>query len=250
MSVVRVVKNGTVIDTVRVSTAGAPLLGGGLTPADVAAAAAEGASAYAARADHAHGHGVALDSIEHDGRDHAGVPGVIGKVFHRRSGREYFGWTSAAPSNATPAQNQLLAYPIVVTRQEVWDRIGLRIATGAAGATVRLGVYSADTGSQEPGDLLLDAGSVDASVGGTDQRITIALTVQPDVYWLAAVSQGGTPVVWGLPDAKVMLGGNFGLSATRAHKANGEHAGALPDPFPVGIVGANETPHAVFVRAA
>jgi hypothetical protein len=75
------------------------------------------------------------------------------------------------------------------------DRIGAEVTTAAASTTVTLGVYASGTTPFTPGNLLLDAGTIDGN-SQTAQEITIDLDLTGGhVYWLAGMSAGGTPTV-------------------------------------------------------
>lgn len=82
-----------------------------------------------------------------------------------------------------------LACPFVVGSTETFDRIGINVTTaGATGSVIRLGIRQVDNDGL-PGDLVLDAGTVDATSTGF-KEITISQALDPGGYWLVAVGQG------------------------------------------------------------
>jgi hypothetical protein len=86
----------------------------------------------------------------------------------------------------------LVPFPLGVTR--TLSKLRVRIGssgTGSAGAVIRIGVYSTN-GTYQPDALVLDAGTVDATVAaGSILTLTGLTTVlTPGMYWLAAVVQG------------------------------------------------------------
>lgn len=102
-------------------------------------------------------------------------------------------------------QGVLSATAIVNSRQYAWPlfmaeetltitRIGLEVTiigagTGGAGTPViRLGIYE-DDGTLYPGNLILDAGTIDAT-SATYQEKTISQVVGPKVVWLSCAAQG------------------------------------------------------------
>lgn len=140
---------------------------------------------------------------------------------------------------ANTANNEVLkAMPLIIGTKGTIDRLGCNVSiVGQNGCTVRLGLY-ADTGSFKPGALLVDAGTVaaDAGAGTGNKEITVSVPVDPGIYWMAAVSQGGsitaptllgyTPQVpWVANDSLGFISsncGSWGVSAV---------SGGLPDPF-------------------
>lgn len=88
------------------------------------------------------------------------------------------------------AANLFDAFPFPVTETTTYDKIGIKVDTaGASGTSARLGVYK-DNGSQYPGGLLVDAGTVPTDATGV-QTLPINLTLERGIYWLARNSDGG-----------------------------------------------------------
>lgn len=78
--------------------------------------------------------------------------------------------------------------PIFVDELTTYIRIGIYVDTAAAaGKKVRLGIYEWDDGV--PGDLILDAGTVDVDTTGA-KEIVIAQALLRGAYFLAAVTDG------------------------------------------------------------
>jgi hypothetical protein len=92
-------------------------------------------------------------------------------------------------------QNELRLSPVFLAKPAVVNALGIRIGTsgtGSAGAVYRIGVYdSNDEGFPE--NLLLDAGTVDATQPAGTVLTIIGLSLQLDVglYWFGGVLQGG-----------------------------------------------------------
>lgn len=85
----------------------------------------------------------------------------------------------------------LRAYGWYLPHTVTLTRIGAEVTTiGDVGSKFRLGIY-ADTGFLRPGALLLDAGQI-AGDSATVQELTISLTLEPGIYWLAGAAQSVT----------------------------------------------------------
>jgi len=94
---------------------------------------------------------------------------------------------------ATPAQSRVTFFPIEIascTIHTMWCTNW----TTVAGATIRMGIYNSDS-SGFPGTLLIDAGTVDASTTTGYKSIAVNVTLPTGRFWIAGVSQGGTPQV-------------------------------------------------------
>lgn len=105
----------------------------------------------------------------------------------------YYGPGAHTPTTIAQGAGVLTAIPFLVPERFTADRISCEVTTGAGSSVVRLGVYDSSM-LDGPNVLLLDAGTVDASGTGV-KEVTIALTLQPGLYWLAAVAQGGGPTL-------------------------------------------------------
>ena len=80
---------------------------------------------------------------------------------------------------------QLMYTPTPITI----DRIGTRITgAGEAGSVIRYGIYEAIT-RDDPGGLIVDAGTLDATITGTQRVVTLSQAMPAGYFWLAAVCQ-------------------------------------------------------------
>lgn len=87
--------------------------------------------------------------------------------------------------------NALHLIPFRVPTTTTFDRIGILVTTLAASSAVRLGIYESLADGM-PGDLVLDAGTVDSTTTGA-KEIALSQVLTPNLYWLAFVAQGGNP---------------------------------------------------------
>lgn len=128
-----------------------------------------------------------------------------------------------AGSAAAMTLSQLTAGPINLPAG-TYDALQFNCTTaGAAGSTVRLGIYTDANGL--PGARVVDAGTVDTTTTGL-KVATISQVLAAGRYWLVNVAQGGTA-----PSCTVLSGNpNLYLGAT-ANLLGGiisTVAGALP----------------------
>jgi hypothetical protein len=147
----------------------------------------------------------------------------------------------------------LVAMPFIVPKTITVDRIAVNITTGTALASdIRLGIYI-DTLNLYPDGLVLDAGTVDASVAGGAGVKTITINqqlVKNTLYWLAMVASG-TPTLRSAPISAILpiLGYDSTLPTTPGTGYTTAFAFApLPSTFPVGAgISASGIP-LIFVR--
>mgnify|MGYP001617080848 CR=1 FL=1 len=145
--------------------------------------------------------------------------------------------SNSALGSASQLRNRLVSAPFLSTRGGVIDRIACRVTGGTPSAEFRMGIYkSAGLTQLFPQDLILDAGTFDASTTGV--RIgTINVKLEPNtLYWFTHTA-GGTAnarYVMGTSDdcfAIIGAGTNLGdadyaLSQTRTY-------GTLSNIYPV-----------------
>lgn len=100
-------------------------------------------------------------------------------------------------SSAALGNNVLRLCPWLVPNSITLARIGAEVsAAGAAGSVLRLGIY-ADNGYGQPSILVLDAGTIDATVVGVAE-LTVNLPLSAGPYWIGGAVQnaaGGQPTV-------------------------------------------------------
>lgn len=102
---------------------------------------------------------------------------------------EYVGsWTnSGAATDANNLVGHMCACPVYVKGSWTADRIAVNVATAAATAVFRMGIYNSAADGR-PGTLVVDGGTVDASTTGA-KNASISQAVTQGVYWLVAVPQ-------------------------------------------------------------
>lgn len=166
----------------------------------------------------------------------------------------FYTTTSSVAAATTQVQSRLNTMPFWVHKTTTFDRIGVYIAGAAAGSTVRLGIYSSNA-SGVPTTLVLDAGTVPGTAVSTG-TITINQSLDPGLYWLATVSQGGTAAVQTFSNDSVPIPGFYQIAGTAIATNQGIAnnyilagvTGALPNPLSGASV-SNAAPR-VWLRAA
>jgi hypothetical protein len=104
----------------------------------------------------------------------------------------YYRTPHQAITLATAAHETTYYTPIFINSSTTFDRIAIRAVSGFTGtATVRLGIYTDSAGI--PNTLVLDAGTVSATVANATFQITINQTLSTGFYWLAMCQQGTAP---------------------------------------------------------
>lgn len=125
------------------------------------------------------------------------------------------------------------ATPLVIASPVHVEAVGIEVVTGAAGATVRPGIYADNAGM--PDQLLLDAGSLAATAAGWVEA-PADLDLGPGVYWLANALVDPTLVLTVRAQAvAVPIGSTAPLTTSQnlldSQQINGGVTGALPSPW-------------------
>lgn len=129
--------------------------------------------------------------------------------------------------------------PIWVPRSLSVDALEIEVTTGAATSNFRMGIYE-DTGLGFPGALVAGSEVSVATTAAGIQTGVIAAALTQGLYWLAGVRQGtGNPTMVGIAGYTGVVGTSGALRISGGMGAGwrdgvGNHAGALPNPFPSG----------------
>lgn len=128
----------------------------------------------------------------------------LGQVFPTHAGKPVPAFSAAygasdlliaAPSAATSQNNGLWFNPFTLGSRRSFNRIGVRTGTYSSSTSIRVGIYRDSINGGVPGRLLLDAGEITAAAANTTYELTISLTMEPGLYWLAT-SANGTGCQW------------------------------------------------------
>lgn len=162
------------------------------------------------------------------------LAGVTAKE-RKKTGKWYTVQKAQQGSNVTLTDQRLYFVPLDIGATVTLDRIAIVIPTtvGSVGSVVRLGIYN-DDGSNWPGTLLLDAGTVSSTVTGPI-AVTISQALTAGRYWMAACGQGApatAPVLYGVSSSAMDSSvGLLNAANAWAHSLyQSGVAGALPTP--------------------
>jgi hypothetical protein len=175
---------------------------------------------------------------------------AVGAAVHYRAGFYYSAPGARGTSNRP--NGSLTFLPMKIERIHTFDRIAVEVVTtpGSAGALIRLDVYDHAGGS--PKDLIVDAGTVDATTTGVKTINDLAINLAPGWYFLAAVVEGAPttlPVMRAIPPSSVVPGAPV-LSTSLAHGAGWQQTGVTGAlPLSASGVTATDTTIAVALRA-
>ena len=102
---------------------------------------------------------------------------------------------NASSTGYTCVVNRLVYVPFYLGTSAEIDALGIRVGTGAASSSVRLGIYDIDA-TGHPNKLLGETGALASATSSTDVIGTIGtpIRLQPGWYYTAIVSDG-TPAV-------------------------------------------------------
>jgi hypothetical protein len=184
-----------------------------------------------------------------------GASGDAGSVTYRHYGTgTYEAWFTSPRAGTALAGTALVAarmyaMPFIVGKAITLDQIGVYVSTLST-TTARLGIYS-DGGNCYPGNLLLDAGTIDVTATGA-KKIAINQALAADtLYWLVIVC-AATPSIYCIPVAGIIniIGTSNALgTAQNAGLYVSQTYGALPGTFPASPTMITAAPiPAIFVR--
>lgn len=128
-------------------------------------------------------------------------------------------------------QDRLYFLPLWVARTITTTKIGAEVTTGAASSTCRLGVYRSDPYTGQPSSLLDEADNTIDGNSATAQEVDLAQTLDPGLWWLAVVAQGGTPTLRATAEPGYSLGSTgLGGAASIVGPIQAAVSAALPSP--------------------
>jgi len=160
-------------------------------------------------------------------------------------GSLWYGAQGVSATAALTAGNLMLA-PFFVGRRVTLAAIGLSVTVaGVASTVIRLGIYKdvSDGVGGYPGDLLLDAGTI-AGDAVAFAQIASSQVLDPGLYWIGAVAQGGSPTVQVLNGPNQVVGyQSSGAISTRGGYRQTSVTGALPATFSTTVDAQGGAPH-------
>jgi len=109
---------------------------------------------------------------------------------------------SGATTTAVGAQNTLYALPMPIYETVTIDALAFRVTTSGSGSVARVGIYDSTGTGGRPGTLVAQ-GVAEQTTTASNSNVTFtlspAVTLAPDVYWLASLHSwsGSAPSVTG-----------------------------------------------------
>ena len=182
------------------------------------------------------------------------IPTVSTAAKVRWTAGYYYTSNDNARSTFALTLDKLYLIPLDTPASASFDRIGVEVTTaGAAGALLRLGVYTANSGGL-PTTLLSDFGTVDSATTG-NKELTVSRALSDTTAWLAVACQVATCSVRTLgsaPDRRIptnSLANIFGGNALNALTYSSV-SGALPSSLTAASLGYATQGPLIVVRAA
>lgn len=149
------------------------------------------------------------------------------------AGRYYGPW--GAGGSYAPAALQpgfIYAVPFFVPERTTFTKIGCRVVAGAAGASLRLGIYHAAGGV--PAALVVDGGALSAAAAGSVEA-TISATLEAGMYFLAAASSSASVTInWASVAGLRSIMGSTTDNGSETTPLMAQAFGALPAAFVTG----------------
>lgn len=171
-----------------------------------------------------------------------------------RTGGFYARPLHTARSTGAMTANLLEAIPIFIRRPITIDKLAIQ-TTGAAtaGGVVRFGIYANQAATDAPGGLLYASSTVAVDSGtGTREATSVAMHLDPGLWWLAVVAQTAAPTIRQITGSPLTIP-DTGLATTFASEGFGYQqtsvSGALPDPYGTPSA-AGSTPPLIFFYIA
>jgi hypothetical protein len=127
-----------------------------------------------------------------DGATAGGILTGPGVPFPGYKSSRYYPSGACNASTLVVTANLLYGLPLLIFQKQAFTKIGIEVTTGAA-TNCRLGIYANSASAIAPGALVLDAGAV-STASAAKVEATIGVTLNPGLYWLAALFDN-TPTV-------------------------------------------------------
>lgn len=161
------------------------------------------------------------------------TPGLVPLAALRASGYLFTQCAGSQGNSTAVSVGVQCATPILIPKATTADRVCLQVATAAASALWRLGIY-ADAGTANtpyPGSLLYEAGTIDGSTTGVKELTPGTPPSMPaGIYWVCgkvegayAAARGTSGPVWGV----VPSGNSSSNDVAAAYICNGTGASLL-----------------------
>ena len=108
-------------------------------------------------------------------------------------------WTYPWPSGgSTGALGTLICYfcPILIPKQDTYNRIGVTVSTGASGSSIGLALYDNDETNNLPKNLIASSGSGISTASGATYEQSFSATLSPGWYHGAILASTNTTLAF------------------------------------------------------
>jgi len=124
------------------------------------------------------------------------MPWAAGTRFADYATGRWYPVQVGAPNTANATVGRAFTNPFVLPRVATLSGISYEVSTAwnTATGSVRVGIYN-DDGGRMPTNLIADYGVITATTG--IKVVTATTTLQPGMYWIVAVNQGGSGTTTG-----------------------------------------------------
>ena len=157
--------------------------------------AATGASTPARLGVGTNGQILTADSTAASGVAWATSASAFDPLFNLKPTSYYVRNGASVAVGATSFTNNVAYYMPVYLSASSYDRISIQTGASFSGtATIRLGLYNADSATGKPTTVAFDAGTVSCTAASTNYEITISQTVTAGWYFIAFNTQSNAAV--------------------------------------------------------
>lgn len=126
---------------------------------------------------------------------------------------------AGATSSSTITAGSVYYVPFTVDRVFKISALGCRVQTGAAGATIDIGIYNSGmvSGKERPTTRICQVTGLDGTTSGEKSASVSAVLVPGQLYWSALLALGGGPGVQGYSAAQLLLACEYINTITTAN---------------------------------
>jgi hypothetical protein len=160
------------------------------------------------------------------------------------AGRIYPTYIGTMTTAAIPAVDTLYFYPFPLYSRAVLTSGQVRVVTGGAGSSIKVGIWANSTASARPlgAPLIVDNTGVATTSSGVAVTPALAGTLDAGLYWVGVKATGTLPSCLSIPSGHSWCGYYTGLTSATAMASNGlSFVSTYADAMPTMAEGASYT---------
>jgi hypothetical protein len=149
-------------------------------------------------------------------------------------GLYYMGYpTPTTSGSALPAIDTLYFCPVLILTPLSFDRIGVRVQTGAASALLKHGLWASDPTTKLPigAPIVADDTGLDCSTSTSSPEVALSAQLAPGLYWWGSKS-GHAPALVAVTNLQSLVGWAVGRSVIGANATGRSMAHAMATALP------------------